>query len=61
MEEGFDNSPMAKLIRQYELEDVESQILSTQTKVWLIIDIEELGPKMIVNRGLVTLQSPTAD
>ena len=53
MEEGFDNSPMAKLIRQYEPEDVESQILSTQTKVRLIIEIEELGPEMIVDRGLV--------
>ena len=42
---------MAKLIRQYNPEDVESQHLSTQTKVQLIIDIEDLGPEMIVDRG----------
>ena len=51
MENGFDNSPMAKLIRQYNPEDVESQHLSTQTKVQLIIDVEDLGPEMIVDRG----------
>ena len=51
MENGFNNSPMAKLIRQYKPEDVESQHLSTQTKVQLIIDVEDLGPKMIIDRG----------
>jgi len=51
MENGFDDSPMAKLMRQYEPEDLESQNLSTRTKVQLIIDVEELGPEMIVDRG----------
>lgn len=51
MEDGFENSPMAKLMRQYAPEDLESQNLSTQTKVQLIIDVEDLGPEMIVDRG----------
>ena len=52
MEGGFENSPMAKLMRQYAPEDLESQNLSTQTKVQLIIDVEDLGPEMIIDRGL---------
>ena len=51
MEDGFDNSPMAKLMHQYAPEDLESQNLSTQTKVQLIIDVDELGPEMIMDRG----------
>jgi len=51
MEDGFKNSPMAKLMEQYTPGDLESQNLSTQTKVQLIIDIEELGPKIIIDRG----------
>lgn len=38
-------------MRQYAPEDLESQNLSTQTKVQLIIDVEDLGPEMIVDRG----------
>ena len=51
MEDGFKNSPMAKLMEQYMPGDLESQNLSTQTKVQLIIDVEELGPEMIIDRG----------
>jgi len=51
MENGFKNSPMASLLRQFSSEDVESQGLSTKTKIQLIVDVVEMGPEMIVDRG----------
>ena len=51
MEDGFENSPMAKLLQEYGLCDSDGQSLSTETKVQLIIEVEELGPEMIVDRG----------
>jgi hypothetical protein len=51
MENGFENSPMAKLLREYGSQDLEAQGLSTETKIQLIIDVEELGPEMIIDRG----------
>ena len=46
---------MAKLMHQYAPEDLESQNLPSQTKVQLIIDVEELSPKMIIDRGMERL------
>ena len=51
MEQGFEFSPMAKLLREFGSQDLESQGLSTEMKIQLIIDIEELGPEMILDRG----------
>lgn len=51
MENGFENSPMAKLIREYGLQDIEAQGLSTETKVQLIVEVQELGAEMIIDRG----------
>ena len=51
MESGFENSPMAKLLREYSSQDVDSQGLSTETKIQSIIDVDELGPEMITDRG----------
>ena len=51
MENGFENSPMAGLLRQFSSDDIESQGLSTEMKIQLIIDVVELGPEMIVDRG----------
>ena len=51
MENGFENSPMASLLREYGSRDLEAHGLSTETKIQLIIETEELGPEMIVDRG----------
>ena len=51
MEDGFENSPMAKLLQEYRSCDSDGQSLSMETKVQLIIEVEELGPEMIVDRG----------
>jgi len=51
MENGFELSPMAKLMREYASEDLEAQSLSTEMKVQLIVNVEELGPEMIIDRG----------
>jgi len=51
MENRFENSPMASLLQQFSSEDVESQGLSTKTKIQLIIDVVEMGLEMIMDRG----------
>ena len=51
MENGFEDSPMARLLREYSAQDLEGQGPSTETKVQLILEVEELGPEMIVDRG----------
>ena len=42
---------MAGLLREFSSDDIESQGLSTETKIQLIIDVDELGPEMIFDRG----------
>ena len=51
MENGFEGSPMARLLREYSTPDLEGQGPSTKTKVQLILEVEELGLEMIVDRG----------
>ena len=51
MEDGFENLPMAKLLWEYGSQDFEAQGLSTETKIQLITEVEELGLEMIIDRG----------
>ena len=53
MEDCFDNSPMAKLMREYsgDADDLETAGIPTQTNVGLVLDISELSDKMVVDRG----------
>ena len=51
MESGFENSPMAKLLREYRAQDLDSQGLSTETMIQSILNVNELGPEMIMDRG----------
>jgi len=51
MENVFENSPMAGLLQEYTSQDLEAHGLSTETKIQLIIDVEELGLEMIIDRG----------
>ena len=51
MEDGFENSPMARLIQEYESATIESQEGPTETSITLVISLEELTPDLIVDRG----------
>jgi len=49
-ETSHQQSP-CKLLREYGSQDLESLGISTENKIQLIINIEELGPEMIMDRG----------
>ena len=51
MENGFEKSPMAELIREYTSASIESQLGPTETSITLVISLEELTPDLIVDRG----------
>ena len=51
MESRFENSPMAKLLREYRSQGLDSQRLSIESQIQSIIDVDELGPEMIMDRG----------
>ena len=53
MEDGFDNSPMAKLMREYsgDVDDLETTSIPTKTNVGLVLDVSELSDEMVVDRG----------
>ena len=51
MESRFEDSPMAKLLREYRAQDLDSQGLSAETMIQSIINVNELGPEMIMDRG----------
>jgi hypothetical protein len=53
MENGFENSPMARLLREYSGEggELEASSVPTKTNVDLILGVSELTPHMIVDRG----------
>jgi len=51
MEDGFENSPMAKLIWEYMSVTIELQVGPTETSITLVISLEELTPDLIVDRG----------
>ena len=54
MENGFENSPMARLVKEYsgDADDLEAAGIPTETNVNLLLDVTELSPDMIVDRGL---------
>ena len=53
MEDGFDNLPMAKLMREYsgDVDDLETTSIPTKTNVGLVLDVSELSDEMVVDRG----------
>lgn len=53
MENGFDCSPMAKLLQEYSgnADDLEASNIPTETNISLVLDMTELSSDMIVDRG----------
>ena len=53
MENGFENSPMARLVKEYsgDADDLEAAGIPTETNINLLLDVPELSPDMIVDRG----------
>ena len=52
MERGFDQSPMAKLIREFTSVDDESQRVPTATNVAFFLSISGLSSDMVTDRGV---------
>ena len=53
MEDGFVNSPMAKLVREYsgDADYLEASSIPTETNINLFLEMSELEPETIVDRG----------
>ena len=50
MEDRFEKSPMAELIREYSSATIESQLGPTETSIILVLSLEELTLDLIVDR-----------
>ena len=51
MEEGFEESPMARLIQEYTSARIEPQLGLTEMSITSLLSLEELTPDLIVDRG----------
>lgn len=54
MEDGFESSPMARLVWEYsgDTDDLEGSGIPTETNVNLVLDVAELSSDMVIDRGL---------
>ena len=57
IEEQFEKSPMAQLMREYSSVLIKSQLGPMETSIRLVLSLEDLTPDLIVDRGEVRARS----